>query len=301
VRFAKYHGTGNDFVMVEDLGDELRLDPATIAALCDRHRGVGADGLIRIAPADDADFFMDYYNADGEAAEMCGNGIRCLAKYAYDRGLTSATEIDVLTRAGMKRLSIEAGDGVARAVTVDMGPPAFDLGSIPMRGDPTSRFVGQPFDLDGRTVTATAVSMGNPHLVVFLEPEEDPASVDVRRLGPMVESLPLFPNRTNVEFVRVRDGVVWVRVWERGSGETMACGTGACASLVASAVAGLTPREAPVEFPGGRLRVEWRDDDHVALTGPATFVFEGEVDAGWLGAAGAGAASAAAEASVAGR
>ncbi|HEX9313370.1 MAG TPA: diaminopimelate epimerase [Actinomycetota bacterium] len=289
MRFAKYHGTGNDFVMVEDLEDALRLDPGAIAALCDRHRGVGADGLIRIAPADQADFFMDYHNATGEVAEMCGNGIRCLAKYVYDRGLTSAREIDVLTRAGLKHLVISADDGVASEVTVDMGPPALERKALPMAGDPAGRFVGQPFDVDGRSYTGTAVSMGNPHLVLFLEPGDDLATIDVRRLGPMVEHRPEFPNRTNVEFVRVEDNTVHLRVWERGSGETMACGTGACASLVACALAGLTGREAPVEFPGGRLTVAWREDDHVFLTGPATFVFEGDVDPAWLAGASPGA------------
>lgn len=286
MRFAKYHGTGNDFVMIEDMDDALALDPAAIAALCDRHRGVGADGVIRIAPADEADFFMDYSNADGEAVEMCGNGIRCLAKYVYDRGLTAAQEIDVLTRAGVKRLVIHATDGVAQRVTVDMGPPALERKSIPMTGEPLARFVGEPFDLDGMDLTATAVSMGNPHVVLFLRPDDDLARLDVSRLGPIVEHAPDFPNRTNVEFVRVEDGIVRLRVWERGSGETMACGTGACAALVATSLAGLTGREADVEFPGGLLRVAWADDGHVFLTGPATHVFDGEVDRQWLAGAG---------------
>jgi diaminopimelate epimerase len=288
MRFAKYHGTGNDFVMIEDLGDALRLAPATIAALCDRHRGVGADGLIRVAPADEADFFMDYYNANGEVAEMCGNGIRCMGKLLYDRGLTTAREIDVLTRAGIKRLVIEARDGVAQTVTVDMGPPALERKAIPMAGDPMSRFVGEPFDIDGRTYTATAVSMGNPHCVLFMDAGADLREVEVSRLGPIVERRPEFPKRTNVEFVLAEDGLIRMRVWERGSGETMACGTGACAALVATSLAGLTGRRAPVEFPGGRLGVEWRDDDHVFLTGPAVCVFEGELDAGWLSSAGGG-------------
>src|SRR6266536_6561556 len=178
MRFAKYHGTGNDFVMVEDLEDRLRLDPEVIALLCDRRFGVGADGLIRVVRGDggmdglsEADFFMDYHNSNGEVAEMCGNGIRCLAKLVYDRGLTSAREIDVLTRAGVKHLVIEAEDGVARTVTVDMGPPALERKAIPMTGEPTGTFVGQPFALDGRTWQATAVSMGNPHCVLFLGPE----------------------------------------------------------------------------------------------------------------------------------
>src|SRR6266545_967725 len=208
MQFAKYHGTGNDFVMVEDMADSLRLEQGLIAALCDRRKGVGADGLIRIAPADEADFFMDYSNASGEVAEMCGNGIRCLAKYVYDRGLTSAREIDVLTRAGLKHLVISADDGVASEVTVDMGPPALERKALPMAGDPTGRFVSEPFDVDGRTFTATAVSMGNPHLVLFLEPEDDLGGIDVRRVGPMVEHRPEFPNRTNVEFVRVENGTI---------------------------------------------------------------------------------------------
>jgi diaminopimelate epimerase len=286
VRFAKYHGTGNDFVLVEDMRDELRLEPALIAALCDRHRGVGADGLIRIAPADDADFFMDYSNADGEVAEMCGNGIRCLAKYVYDRGLTTATEIDVLTRAGVKHLVLGTEDGLVREVTVDMGPPALDRKAIPMTGDPSDRFVGEPYEVEGRTFIATALSMGNPHCVLFLEPDDDLGRWEVARIGALVEQRPEFPNRANVEFVQVQDGVVHVRVWERGSGETMACGTGACAAMVASSLAGLVGREAPIEFPGGRLRVAWRPDDHVFLTGPAVFVFEAEVGRDWLTSAG---------------
>jgi diaminopimelate epimerase len=285
MRFAKYHGTGNDFILIEDLSDEIRLSREQVAALCDRHRGVGADGLIRIAPDGDADFFMDYSNADGEVAEMCGNGVRCLAKYVYDRSLATATEIDVATRAGLKHLVIDVADGVARRVTVDMGPPALDRKAIPMTGEPTDRFVEQPLRVDGRTFTATALSMGNPHCVLFLEPVDDLAGIDVPRLGSMVEHREEFPHRTNVEFIQVADGTVHVRVWERGSGETMACGTGACAALVASSVAGLTGRDAGVEFPGGLLHVSWGDDDHVSLTGPAVFVFEGEIDPAWLRAA----------------
>ncbi len=285
MRFAKYHGTGNDFVMVEDLHDALRIGPAAIRALCDRHRGVGADGLIRIAPADRADFFMDYSNADGEPAEMCGNGIRCLAKFVYDRGLTTASEIDVLTRAGIKHLVLATEAGEVREVTVDMGPPALEREAIPMTGDPAGRFVGERLEVDGRAYTATAVSMGNPHCVLFLDPGDDLAGLAVPRIGRMVEHRPEFPNGTNVEFVRVRDGVVELRVWERGSGETMACGTGACASVVACSLAGLTGREAPVDFPGGRLGVAWRRDGRVYLTGPAVCVFEGDVDPAWLAAA----------------
>jgi diaminopimelate epimerase len=285
MRFSKYHGTGNDFVMIEDLGDRIHLEPTSIALLCDRRRGVGADGLIRIAPAHDADFFMDYYNAEGVPAEMCGNGIRCLAKYVYDRGFTDGREIDVLTRAGIKHLVLEASDGIVRMVTVDMGPPAFERKAIPMAGDPTGTFIGQPFDVDGRTYVGTALSMGNPHVVLFLDPAEDLAAVDCPRIGSMVEHDAAFPNRTNVEFARVVEGRIHIRVWERGVGETMACGTGACATLIACSLAGLTGRSAELEFPGGLLGVAWREDDHAFLTGPAVCVYDGELDDAWLASA----------------
>jgi diaminopimelate epimerase len=285
MRFSKYHGTGNDFVMVEDLGDQIHLEPAAIAALCDRRRGVGADGLIRIAPAQNADFFMDYYNAEGVPAEMCGNGIRCLAKYVYERGFTDSTEIDVSTRAGVKHLVLDASDGIVRMVTVDMGSPAFERKAIPMAGDPTGTFIGQPFEVDGRTYVGTALSMGNPHMVLFLESAEDLGAVDCRRIGSMVEHHAAFPNRTNVEFAKVVDGRIHIRVWERGVGETMACGTGACAALVACSLAGLTGRSAQLEFPGGRLEVAWGQDDHAFLTGPAVAVYDGDLDDAWLASA----------------
>ncbi|HXF56518.1 MAG TPA: diaminopimelate epimerase [Actinomycetota bacterium] len=288
MRFAKYHGTGNDFVLVEDLEDRRRLSPELVAAVCHRRTGVGADGVIRIAPADGADFFMDYYNADGGVAEMCGNGIRCLAKHVVDRGLTASRELRVATRAGLKHVVVEVEDGVAREVTVDMGPPAFERAAIPMAGEPGERFVGAELEVAGRRFRATALSMGNPHVVLFLPPEEELEGVEVARLGPLVEGWPEFPARTNVEFVKVEDGAVAARVWERGSGETLACGTGACAALVAASLAGLTGRRARVRFPGGLLTVEWREGDgHVLLTGPAIRVYEGELDPAWLGEAGA--------------
>jgi diaminopimelate epimerase len=282
----KYHGTGNDFVLLEDLEDATPLDPSLVAALCDRHRGVGADGVIRVARARDADFFMDYRNADGSLAEMCGNGIRCLATFAFERGFTTATELDIATRDGTKHLSLDVADGVVRSVTVGMGPPAFARGEIPMEGPAGESFLTEPFDLDGRTFKASAVSMGNPHLVLFVE--EDPDDVDVATIGPRIERDARFPEKTNVEFVAVQDGGVKARVWERGSGETMACGTGACAALVAANEAGLVPVRAEVRFPGGTLVVD-RADDEVFLTGPAEAVFEGTVSDAWLRARGFGA------------
>jgi len=285
MRFSKYHGTGNDFLIVEDLDDRLELAEEMIAAACDRHRGVGADGLIRIVRGHTAgiDFVMDYYNASGEVAEMCGNGIRCLAKHVYDGGLTAAQAIDVQTRAGIKHLVLRTESGRVRDVTVDMGVPTLARAAMGMTGDPHGTFVGQRLEVGGRAYTATALSMGNPHCVLFLDPSEDLATVDVRGIGAAVEHLPLFPNRTNVEFVNLHGGRIAIRVWERGSGETMACGTGACAALVASSLAGMSERQAEVEFPGGVLNVDWGEDDHVFLTGPAVHVFDGELTEAWMG------------------
>lgn len=286
LRIWKYHGTGNDFVMLEDLEDERPLTGGLVTALCDRHTGVGGDGVIRVTRGldVDTDFFMDYMNADGSLAEMCGNGIRCLGKLVYERGHTDATELEVGTRAGTRHLSLGVADGIVEQVTVGMGPPAFERGKIPMAGPVDEPFLTEPFEIEGRTMKATAVSMGNPHLVLFVE--QDPAAVDVRSIGPKVEHDPRFPEKTNVEFAVVDDGGLKVRVWERGSGETLACGTGACAAHVAANEAGLVPARAEVRFPGGTLVVE-RTADEVLLTGPAERVFEAVLDEGWLRARGA--------------
>jgi diaminopimelate epimerase len=286
LRFAKYHGTGNDFVMIEDLDDAIELEPRVVAALCDRHTGIGADGVIRITRSVDVDFFMDYSNADGGVAEMCGNGIRCLGKLVFERGLTERHDLVVGTRAGPKRLRLETEDGVVRSVTVDMGPPAFTRAEIPMAGPPTERFLLEPFEAGGRTFKATALSMGNPHLVLFVE--EDPAGFPVRDVGPLIERSDSFPERTNVEFAALADGELRTRVWERGVGETQACGTGACAVAVAANEAGLVARRSTVRFPGGALEVERLPGGDVALTGPAERVFEGTVGADWLHARVAG-------------
>jgi diaminopimelate epimerase len=280
LRIWKYHGTGNDFVLIEDVADRVSIDEDLARRLCDRRFGVGADGVIRVAPAEDADFFMDHRNADGSLAQMCGNGIRCLGKLVFDRGLTDRSELDVGTRSGVKHLSLHVGSGSVERVTVGMGRARFEVGALPMEGEPTSTFVGEPFEVDGRSYKATAVSMGNPHLVLFVE--EDPDDVDVARIGPLVEGGPRFPERTNVEFVAVQGDGVKVRVWERGVGETMACGTGACAAVVAANEAGLVPARARARFPGGVLEIERRPDDEVLLTGPAVRVLEGVLDPAWL-------------------
>jgi diaminopimelate epimerase len=276
LEFAKYQGTGNDFVIVVDLGGEHEIDAPTAAALCDRRFGIGADGTIRITGAEDAAFFMDHRNADGTHAEMCGNGIRCLGKLVVDRGLAGGPTVDVMTRAGLRHLTVDVEDSEVGRVTVGMGAPRFQLHEIPMRGPAWETYLGRPLDVGEMTFTATALSMGNPHLVLFCE--EEVARYHVAHIGAALERHELFPERTNVEFVHPRDGGLDVRVWERGVGETMACGTGACAALVAAGEAGFVGRRSIVRFPGGSVEVERRDDDEVLLTGSATHVFDGIVD-----------------------
>lgn len=277
MRFTKSHGAGNDFVMIEDLADTLRPNAAFVAAVCDRHFGIGADGLIRVARADGAEFFMDYYNADGEVAEMCGNGIRCLAKYVGDRGLAAGDTITVRTRAGIKTLQLfRDSAGAVTGVRVDMGAPIRSRADIPLASgaaDPLHEHI----DIDGRAFDVSCVSMGNPHAIVWVDeiPQDDFVA-----LGRAIETHPMFPARTNVEFTQVlNDHEVRVRVWERGSGETLACGTGACGTAVVANLRGYTGRRVAVHLPGGTLDIEWADDDHVYMTGPAEETFEGELGA----------------------
>ena len=261
--FVKAHGTGNDFVVIPDLDGRLEIGPELVRAICDRHFGVGADGLIRIAPGRAAPFFMDYRNADGSVAEMCGNGVRVVAKYLGDRGLAGDV-LDLETRAGVKRLELErdARGRVARA-SVDMGAPAFDESELP----------GVPLEAGGQTWLATCVSMGNPHAVVLVD---DVDTAPVTTIGPLLETHPRFPNRTNVEFVQVVEpGLVRQRTWERGVGETLACGTGACAVAVATQLRGLAGERVTVELRGGRLELAWAPGRSVRMTGPAREVATG--------------------------
>ena len=276
LEFSKYHGTGNDFVMVEDLDDAIELSPTLVAAVCDRRFGIGADGIIRVTRADGADFFMDYRNADGSVAEMCGNGVRCLAKLVHDRGLSPATTLAIDTRAGIKTVTLNLDGDRLGSVTVDMGPPAFTRSAIPMRGPAWEGFQMQSIEALGRTFTGSAVSMGNPHLVLFVD--EQPADMPVLSAGPLLENHEAFPEKTNVEFVHIDGGRLLTRVWERGVGETMACGTGACAVLAAANEAGLAPARAEVVFPGGALAVERTREGTMTLTGPAEHVFDGRLD-----------------------
>jgi diaminopimelate epimerase len=280
MRFGKYNGTGNDFILLEDLGDAIALTPGLVVAMCDRYRGIGGDGVIRVTKGEGAPFAMELWNADGGQAEMSGNGMRCLARFLRDRGLFDGTDLDVETPAGVKRVEVWVEDGRMRGARVDMGEPGLTRREIPMRGPEGERFVGRPFPDAGADYVAAAVSMGNPHLVLVGSPALE--SLDLPRVGPTLERHPDFPERTNVEFIRVEDGRIDVRVWERGVGETLACGTGACACLVAANLMGLAGRRATVGFVGGDLDVEWAEDGHVYLAGAATFVFEGEVSEAWL-------------------
>jgi diaminopimelate epimerase len=273
LRVWKYQATGNDFVMTFDPEGERPLGPADVVALCDRRFGVGADGQIRVTAGRDGRPFMDYTNADGSVAETCGNGLRCVALFLRDLGEVTDAAFDVETRAGHRRVTLEE-DG---RVTVDMGAPNFTKAAIPMRGPAWETFLDEPLDLGGGVVVrASAVSMGNPHLVLFVE--DDPERFHVAHIGEVLERDDRFPEGTNVEFARVGPNAIEARVWERGSGETMACGSGACAIAVAAHEAGLAGPRSIVGFPGGEVDVERREDGSVTLTGPATRVFETSVD-----------------------
>ncbi len=277
--FSKLHGTANDFVYV-DARRGFPGDPAALATrLCDRHRGIGADGLILLLDSERADCRMRIYNADGSIPEMCGNGIRGFAKFvldklALDRGPTEDGSLRVETDAGIKRVEAEREDGRVVRVTVDMGAPEWDGRSIPVDAD--GEVVDHPLRVDGREYRVTCVSMGNPHCVVFLD---DVAPLPLATLGPRFEHHPFFPRRVNTEFIRVVDPEhLEMRVWERGAGETLACGTGACAAAVAAARTGRAGRHVRVSLPGGPLEITWQADDHVRMTGDAVAVFDGSIE-----------------------
>lgn len=276
---TKMHGIGNDYLYIDATRESLSGSnlPELARALADRHFGVGGDGLILVLPSDQADFRMRMFNSDGSEAEMCGNGMRCFAKYVYDHGLTSKTDLVIETAAGMIRPSLDVQDGKVRTVTVDMGCPGLARAEIPMVGPPDDEPVTEePLTVEGREYKITCVSMGNPHCVLFVDAVAD---APVGTLGPLLERHKAFPARINVEFVQVQaPTVLRMRVWERGSGETLACGTGASASAVAASLTGRAERACTVKLLGGDLQIEWRDNDHVFLTGPAVEVFSAEVE-----------------------
>lgn len=275
MKFTKMHGCGNDYVYVNCM-EKMLEDPDQVSRfVSDRHFGVGSDGLILICPSDQADFRMAMYNADGSEGEMCGNGIRCVAKYVYDYGLTDQTSISVETKGGIKYLDLTVKEGKVSLVKVNMGSPILKPSLIPIRSD-KEQFVDEPVTVDGKVYRMTGVSMGNPHAVTFVD---DTASLNLEKIGPSFENHELFPNRINTEFVQVLSRhEINMRVWERGSGETLACGTGTCASAVACVLNGKTDEHLTVHLLGGDLEIFYdRANDTVWMTGPASVVFDGEL------------------------
>lgn len=290
IRFTKMHGLGNDYVYVDCFKQRVRQPEKLAVAISDRHFGVGADGLILILPSQKADVRMRIFNADGSEAQMCGNGIRCVAKYVYDHGLARKKTLTVETLAGVKTLKLFTSGGKVNKVTVDMGEPRLKKADIPMvtETQPARRStkadedepaedcaINAPLTVDDETFEVTCVNVGNPHCVIFVK---DVSTVPLERLGPKIEHHPAFPERINVHFVQViSPKEVRMRTWERGSGLTLGCGTGATAVCVAGAVTGRTGRQMLVHLPGGDLELDWRPDNHVYMTGPAVEVFSGEL------------------------
>lgn len=274
MRFTKMQGIGNDYIYINCF-EEIVRNPSVLAErMSQPHFGVGSDGLVLIEPSEVADFSMRIFNSDGSESEMCGNATRCIAKYVYERGLTDKTELTLMTKAGLKQLSLRTRGGKVHSVRVDMGSPELDPRKVPV-DLPGEIILGHKLDVGGMSYPIHCVSMGNPHCVIFVR---DPDLVDLPMIGPMIENHRIFPNRTNVEFACVKDRQhIRMRVWERGAGETMACGTGACATLVAAVMTGQADRDAMIELNGGSLRVTWSpEDNHIVQEGPAEFVFDGE-------------------------
>ena len=275
MKFTKMQGIGNDYVYVNCLQETIENPSELAKKISDRHYGVGSDGLIMINPSDKADFEMEMYNADGSRGEMCGNGIRCVAKYVYDYGLKDKTSISVETLAGIKYLDLTVEDGKVVLVKVDMGKPMLRPEEVPVVSE-KEEVIDEPITVDGQEYRMTCVSMGNPHAVVFID--QDVKEFPLETVGVKFENHERFPKRVNTEFVNVLDRhTAQMRVWERGSGETLACGTGACAVAVACALNGLTEDEVTVKLLGGDLQIKWdREKNTVYMTGPAEVVFDGE-------------------------
>ena len=276
MKFTKMHGLGNDYVYVNCFEEKIDNPPAVARFVSDRHFGIGSDGLIMINPSKTADFEMEMYNADGSRGEMCGNGIRCVAKYVYDYGLTDKTQISVETLGGIKYLDLTVEDGKVSLVKVDMGKPELEADRIPIISE-REQVIDEPIEVDGKEYHMTGVSMGNPHTVIYVD---DVKGLDLEKIGPKFENHERFPKRINTEFVHCIDRqTLEMRVWERGSGETLACGTGACAVAVSSILNNLTDTQVTVKLLGGDLQIEWnREKDRVFMTGPATVVFDGVID-----------------------
>lgn len=276
MKFSKMHGIGNDYIYVNCFEEKIDEPEKISVIVSDRHKGVGSDGLVLIMPSDKADFRMRIFNADGSEAMMCGNATRCIGKYVYDMGMTDKTEISLETNSGIKYLTLSIADGKVDSVSVDMGKAILKPSDIPVDSD-LELFVNQPVEVDGKIYNITCVSMGNPHAVIFTE---DIDGLDLEKIGPSFENHKLFPNRINTEFIEVIDDhTLKMRVWERGSGETFACGTGTCAAVVAAVLNGVCPKneEILVHLRGGDLRIIWKNDGKVLMDGPAEYICEGIV------------------------
>lgn len=285
MKFTKMHGCGNDYIYVNGYKEQIAADrkPGLVRRLSDRHFGIGGDGVIFINPGKSASFEMEMYNADGTRAQMCGNGIRCVAKYVYDYGLTDQTGITIESFGQVKHLDLKLGaDGKVETVRVNMGAPVLTASEIPVVSD-HKQVIDEEIEVDGQRYRMTCVSMGNPHAVVFLnhltEAEFDTKNFKIEKTGPHFEHHARFPERVNTEFVRVIDrNTVQMRVWERGTGETLACGTGCCATVVACVLNGLTDKKVTVKVLGGEILCEWDQSENlVYMTGPAETVFDGEI------------------------
>ncbi|WP_018248962.1 diaminopimelate epimerase [Orenia marismortui] len=277
MKFTKMHGLGNDFVLIDCLEKEVENPSQLAKEMCDRNFGIGADGLVLILPSDlaEADYRMRIFNPDGSEPQMCGNAIRCFAKYLYERELTDKTQLKIETLAGMIKPEIILEEGVVKLVTVDMGEPILRRNEIPMLGEEQEQVIKEELRVGTETFEITTVSMGNPHCVIFVE---DIEKIELTNWGPQIETHELFPEDINVEFIEVlNQDEIEMRVWERGAGVTLACGTGACASTVASILNELTERKVTVHLAGGDLVIEWSEDNNrVYMSGPATEVFVGE-------------------------
>ena len=280
MKFTKMQGCGNDYVYVDGAKENLPKEkkPEIVRFLSDRHFGIGGDGVIFVNPSDEADFEMEMYNMDGTRSEMCGNGIRCVAKFVYDKGLTDKTAISIVSGGSVKYLDLNVENGKVSTVKVNMGSPILKAADIPVISDDAEKeVIAEKIEVAGKTYEMTCVSMGNPHAVVFMD---DVANLAIETVGPFFENHERFPNRTNTEFIKVVDDThIEMRVWERGTGETLACGTGTCAAVVACVLNGLTGDEVEVKLLGGALKIKWdREENLVYMTGPATTVFEGEIE-----------------------
>lgn len=277
MRFTKMQGCGNDYVYVDGAKEIIPLEdkPQVVRRLSDRHFGIGGDGVIFINPAEEADFEMEMYNADGTRSEMCGNGIRCVAKFVYDKGLTDKTSLSIVSCGKIKYIDLTVEEGKVSLVKVNMGAPILRATEVPVISQ-NEQVIDEVIVVEGKEYKMTCVSMGNPHAIVFMD---NVADLEIEKIGPYFENHERFPNRTNTEFIRIIDEhTVEMRVWERGTGETLACGTGACATVVACVLNGLTKEEVTVKLLGGDLQIKWdREENLVYMTGPAEIVFEGEV------------------------